>query len=264
MKAKFTVDYRITISFIFFCLSLAVSYDRLFADTAFVSSYKNNIQTLTTLSLKDAIKYLSKTRGFDLKGTVSTDETIVLNTSSNESTEVILKRILKGYNFVYVHSDKQGTKPLLIIIGKSSRSPSVDVSPPPVYNPSPSEQTSTEIIKTPELKHTSGFRGRNNMQRAIHQSDAATQPQSQNTQSDNVTANVQEGVPSYRLQSNTSANNDATASPKPQPVSANITSVQAPLTANTTTTDSLTPPQIPADEITKIKISDLVPPSVPF
>ena len=86
--------------------------------------------------LSDVLKSLSHSASFDLKGPYTSSEPIS-GTFSDLTLDEALKRVLRGYNYVFVNPEKTG-RPVLILLGKTSRA-----TYPETKAPAPSAQPPT-------------------------------------------------------------------------------------------------------------------------
>jgi hypothetical protein len=86
--------------------------------------------------LSDVLKSLSHSASFDLKGSYTSSEPIS-GTFSEITLDEALKRVLRGYNYVFVEPEKTG-RPVLILLGKTSRA-----TYPETKAPAPSAQPPT-------------------------------------------------------------------------------------------------------------------------
>jgi hypothetical protein len=88
--------------------------------------------------LRDVMKNFCSTFNLEIKGMAGFDETISLTITEGTFDET-LKRLLRGYNYVFMQDATSG-KPAVLILGKAERTKYVDTPPPTraAAEPSPS------------------------------------------------------------------------------------------------------------------------------
>lgn len=86
--------------------------------------------SIREMPLSEALKELSQILGFEIKGSLPLGETVDQD-YRKISLDELLRRILRGYNYVLVTSE--GQRPLLIVLGKAERQ--LYTEPPAVSTP---------------------------------------------------------------------------------------------------------------------------------
>lgn len=114
------MDKIIKLSFLLLIIISVLPTETSFCSGIDVVSRGDNIMDITidNMPLEEVLRELSSIVPFELKGKISSDE-IVSTSFKKVSLEEVLKRILRGYNYVLIKSDEK--KPLLMVMGKSER-----------------------------------------------------------------------------------------------------------------------------------------------